>query len=94
MPLIRKNARTPKWLIEDRRKLTPDGGLLLAELLCRRFNLWNSLNLKQFPPVSIPEGQDLGPRPGETLIAQLLFSFVRGGASLADAAMLQSESLL
>lgn len=94
MPLIRKNARTPKWLIEGRRKLTADGGLLLVEALCRRLKLWDSINLERFPPVTVLDGQDLGARPNEAIIAQLLFSFARGGASIADAAMMQSERLL
>jgi hypothetical protein len=91
VPITRKNAGMPALAAIDRSKTTPYGGLLLVEALCRRWNLWNHIDQKELPA---PQDTDLGPRPAESIIAQLLFSFARGGTSLAEAAMLRDDPLL
>jgi hypothetical protein len=63
----------------------------LIEALCRRWKLWNQIDEKQFPPTP---NASLGPSQAETIIAQLVFSLARGGASLTEAAMLRDDPLL
>lgn len=91
MPIIRKNASMPALDIMDRRKSTPHGGLLLLEALCRRCNLWNQIDEKQFP---LLVNSGLGARSSESIIAQLLFSLALGQAGLREAARLRDEPLL
>jgi len=91
MPHIRKNAALPPFKTIDRSKLTPNGGLVFLEALCRRLNLWDQVNQEEFPRVP---HQTLGIRQNEAVIAQILFSIARGGSTLAEAAMLQHDPLL
>lgn len=76
--------------VMDRHKATSYGGLLLVEALCRRWGLWSRIDEKLFPPV---QDSFFGPRPAESIIAQMLFSLARGGTSVSEAAMLRDDPL-
>jgi len=91
VPILRKNAGIPALKVMDRHRSTPYGGLLLIEALCRRCDFWNQINEKQFP---LLKNSGLGPRPAESIIAQLLFSLAQGAAGLSEAAMLRDDPLL
>ena len=75
----------------SRNKSTPYGGLLLLEALCRRWHLWDRIDEAQFPAVDVVE---LGARPSQSIVAQLVFAMATGGATCAEAAMLREDSLL
>jgi hypothetical protein len=64
---------------------------MLIESLCRRWNLWGQIEERHFKkaPANI-----LGSNSAQMLVAQLLFSRARGGATIQDAALLHYDQLL
>ena len=90
MPVTRKNEKKFKRKDPDAGKSTSFGGLLHVENLCRRWNIWE-IDEKLFPE---PLNHQLGSKPAETIIAQLLFSLSRGDTSLGEAAVLKQDPLL
>src|SRR5258705_6915884 len=67
------------------------GGQLLIDALCRRFGLWERVH--QEPALEVRTRLGAGFSP-VAMVAQLLFTFTSGGASLADAARLGLDRVL
>jgi len=67
------------------------GGQLLVDTVCRRFNLWR--RLAQQPALEHRKRTGAGFSPVAN-IAQLIFTFTSGGASLADAERLGQDRVL
>jgi Transposase DDE domain group 1 len=91
MPLIRK--RTPKLRLEfvAARKHSTLGGLPALEALAQQFGLWEKL--RAIPGLDPRTRRTHGYSP-ELMVAQLIYCFCTGGASLADAERLNDEPLV
>jgi len=91
MPLIRK--RTPKLRLEfvAARKHSTLGGLPALEALAQQFGLWEKL--RAIPGLDPRTRRTQGYSP-ELMVAQLIYCFCTGGASLADAERLNDEPLV
>jgi len=64
---------------------------VLIDTLCRRFGLWKALHNQ--PALEVRKRTGAGFSP-VAIVAQLLFSFTSGGASLADAERLGADAVL
>lgn len=91
MPALRK--RSPKLRVEfvPARDHSTLGGLPALEALAQQFGLWDKLRAIPGldPRVRTSHGYD-----PELIVAQLLYCFCTGGASLADAERLNDEPLV
>lgn len=67
------------------------GGQLLIDALCRRFGLWERVHKEPALEVRTRLGAGFSP---VAMVAQLLFTFTSGGASLADAERLGLDRVL
>jgi hypothetical protein len=67
------------------------GGQLLIDALCRRFGLWERVHKEPALEVRTRLGAGFSP---VAMVAQLLFTFTSGGASLADAERLGQDRVL
>ncbi len=65
------------------------GGLPAVEALCGQFGLWEKLRAISGMDPRMRKGRGAG----EVIVAQLLYSFCSGGASLSDAEELNAEAL-
>lgn len=90
MPVISK--RSPKMSFEfvEAKRQSTLGGLPALEALAQQFDLWNKL--RTLPGLDPRKRTTHGYSP-ELIVAQLLYSFCSGGASLADAERLNTEPL-
>ena len=91
MPLIAKRSPQLRFEFVAAKKESTRGGLPALEALAQQFDLWKKIRARP----------GLDPRPRTThgssparLVAQLLYSFCAGGASLADAERLNDEPLV
>jgi hypothetical protein len=66
------------------------GGLPAVEALCQQFGLWEKLRAIPCLDPRVRKGRGFGP---EVIVAQLVYSFCSGGASLSDAEDLNKEPL-
>jgi hypothetical protein len=66
------------------------GGLPAIEALCQQFGLWEKLRAIPSLDPRVRKGRGFGP---EVIVAQLVYSFCSGGASLSDAEDLNKEPL-
>jgi hypothetical protein len=66
------------------------GGLPAIEALCTQFGLWDELRALPGLDPRVRKGRGFGP---EVIVAQLIYSFCSGGASLSDAEDLNKEPL-
>jgi len=66
------------------------GGLPAVEALCTQFGLWDKLRAIPGLDPRTRQGRGFGP---EVMVAQLLYSFCSGGASLSDAEEMNAEPL-
>jgi hypothetical protein len=66
------------------------GGLPAIEALCQQFGLWEKLRAIASLDPRVRKGRGFGP---EVIVAQLVYSFCSGGASLSDAEDLNKEPL-
>jgi len=66
------------------------GGLPAIEALCQQFGLWEKLRAIPSLDPRVRKGRGFGP---EVIVAQLLYSFCSGGASLSDSEDLNKEPL-
>lgn len=90
MPLIKKRSPKLRFQFVPAQKQSTLGGLPALEALAQQFDLWKKIR-------ALP-GLDPRPRTShgyspELLVAQLLYCFCSGGASLADAERLNDEPL-
>ena len=91
MPLIRKRSPKLRFQFVPARKQSTLGGLPALEGLAQQFDLWKKL--RALPGLDPRTRTSHGYSP-ELLVAQLLYSFCSGGASLADAERLNDEPLV
>lgn len=91
MPLIKKRSPKLRFEFVAAQKQSTLGGLPALEALAQQFDLWNKL--RALPGLDPRSRTSHGYSP-ELLVAQLLYCFCSGGASLADAERLNDEPLV
>lgn len=91
MPLLRKRSPKLRFEFVPAKKQSTLGGLPALEALAQEFDLWNKL--RALPGLDPRTRTTHGYSP-ELLVAQLLYCFCSGGASLADAERLNDEPLV
>ena len=91
MPLIAKRSPKIRFEFVAAKKQSTLGGLPALEALAQEFDLWKKLRV--LPGLDPRTRTSHGYSP-ELLVAQLLYSFCSGGASLADAERLNEEPLV
>jgi hypothetical protein len=91
MPLYTK--RKSKWHIQitNSDQATAHGGQILVDALCRRAGLWKLIH--EEPSLEVRKRTGAGFSP-VALVAQFLFAFTSGGASLADAERIGQDGVL
>ena len=91
MPLITKRSPKIRFEFVAAQKQSTLGGLPALEALAQPFGLWEKIRaLPELDPrIRTPHGYS-----PEVLVAQLLYCFCSGGASLADAERLNDEPLV
>lgn len=88
MPVIKKRSPKLRFEFVASRKQSTVGGLPALESLAQEFDLWNKIRV--LPGIDPRVRTTHGYSP-ELIVAQLLYSFCSGGASLADAERLNDE---
>jgi len=91
MPQISKRSPKIRFEFVPAKKQSTLGGLPAIEALAQRFGLWKKL--RALPGIDPRVRTSHGYAP-ELNVAQLLYSFCSGGASLADAERLNQEPLV
>ena len=91
MPLLTKRSPKLRFQFVATKKQTTLGGLPALEALAQQFELWKKI--RTLPGLDPRTRTTHGYSP-ELLVAQLLYSFCSGGASLADAERLNDEPLV
>ena len=91
MPLITKRSPKIRFEFVAAQKPSTLGGLPALEALAQEFDLWQKI--RAMPGLDPRPRTSHGYSP-ELLVAQLLYSFCSGGASLADAERLNDEPLV
>jgi hypothetical protein len=90
MPVIKKRSPKLRFEFVASQKQSTVGGLAAVESLAQEFDLWNKI--RSLPGIDPRVRTSHGYSP-ELIVAQLLYSFCSGGASLADAERLNDEPL-
>jgi hypothetical protein len=90
MPVIKKRSCKLRFEFVASKKQSTLGGLPAVEALAQEFDLWNKI--RALPGIDPRTRTSHGYSP-ELIVAQLLYSFCSGGASLADAERLNDEPL-
>ena len=90
MPVIKKRSSKLRFEFVASQKQSTLGGLPAVESLAQEFGLWNKIGA--LPGIDPRVRTTHGYSP-ELMVAQLLYSFCSGGASLADAERLNDEPL-
>jgi len=90
MPTIAKRSPKIRFEFVPAKKQSILGGLPALEALTQRFGLWDKI--RALPGIDPRRRTTHGYEP-ELIVAQLLYSFCSGGASLADAERLNDEPL-
>ena len=91
MPRITKRSPKVRFEFVAARKQSTLGGLPALEALAQQFDLWKKL--RALPGLDPRRRTTHGYSP-ELIVAQLLYCFCSGGASLADAERLNDEPLV
>ena len=91
MPLITKRSPKIRFEFVAAKKQSTLGGLPALEALAQQFGLWPKL--RALPGLDPRVRTTHGYSP-EVIVAQLLYCFCSGGASLADAERLNDEPLV
>jgi hypothetical protein len=91
MPTLTKRSPKIRFEFVAARKQSTLGGLPALEALARQFDLWQKI--RALPGLAPRTRTSHGYSP-ELIVAQLLYSFCSGGASLADAERLNDEPLV
>ena len=90
MPAIHKGPPKLKFSFVPSRKQSVLGGLPAIEALAQEFGLWEKLRALRWLDPRRRRGSRFGP---DAMVAQLIYSFVVGGASLADAERVEEDRL-
>lgn len=91
MPVLHKRSPKLRFEFVPARKHSTLGGLPALEALAQQFGLWEKL--RALPGLDPRTRTTHGYSP-ELIVAQLLYCFCTGGASLADAERLNTEPLV
>jgi len=91
MPVFTKRKTKLHLQLTNSDHASAHGGQVLIDTLCRRFGLWKALHNQ--PALEVRKRTGAGFSP-VAIVAQLLFSFTSGGASLADAERLGADAVL
>lgn len=91
MPLYTKQKTKLHLQVTNSDQATAHGGQVLIDALCRRFGLWKRIHDE--PALEVRKRTGAGFSP-VAIIAQLLFAFTSGGASLADAERMGQDRVL
>ena len=91
MPAVTKRKSKLHVQLTNSDQASAHGGQLLVDALCRRFDLWQRIHNE--PALEVRQRTGAGFAP-VAILAQLLFTFTSGGASLADAERLGSDRVL
>jgi hypothetical protein len=91
VPAYTKRKSNLHLLLTNSDQATAHGGQVLVDALCRRFGLWKRIH--ENPALEHRKRTGAGFAPVAN-IAQLLFTFTSGGASLADAERLGQDRVL
>jgi Transposase DDE domain group 1 len=91
MPLYTKRKTRLHLEITNSAKATAHGGQVLVDALCRRAGLWQRIH--EEPSLEVRKRTGAGFSP-VAIVAQFLFAFTGGGASLADAERLGKDRVL
>ena len=91
MPLYTKRKTKLHLQVTNSDQATAHGGQVLIDALCRRFGLWKRIHDE--PALEVRKRTGAGFSP-VAIIAQLLFAFTSGGASLADAERMGQDRVL
>lgn len=91
MPTIAKRSPKIRFEFVPAKKQSILGGLPALEALTQRFGLWDKI--RALPGIDPRQRTTHGYEP-ELIVAQLLYCFCSGGASLADAERLNDEPLV
>src|ERR1019366_6281259 len=91
MAAVTKRKTKRHLQLTNSNQATAHGGQVLVDALCRRFGLWKRLH--QEPSLDPRQRTGAGFSPVANL-AQLLFAFTSGGASLADAERIGKDRVL
>ena len=91
MPLLTKQKTKLHLEITNSDQATAHGGQVLIDALCRRAGLWQRIHDE--PSLEVRKRTGAGFSP-VAVVAQLLFAFTSGGASLADAERMGKDRVL
>lgn len=91
MPAFTKRKTKLHLRLTNSHQASAHGGQLLVDALCRRFGLWK--RIQDEPALEARQRTGSGFSP-VGIVAQLLFTFTSGGASLADAERLGADRVL
>src|SRR2546426_956654 len=91
MPLFTKRKTKLHLRVTNSDQASAHGGQVLIDALCRRFDLWKRIHDE--PSLEVRKRTGAGFSP-VAVIAQLLFAFTSGGASLADAERMGKDRVL
>src|SRR5208283_4851517 len=91
MPLFTKRKTKLHLQVTNSDQATAHGGQVLVDALCRRFGLWRRVHDE--PALEVRKRTGAGFSP-VAVIAQFLFAFTSGGASLADAERMGKDRVL
>ena len=91
MPLFTKQKSKLHIEITNSDQATAHGGQILVDALCRRAGLWKRIH--EEPSLEVRKRTGAGFSP-VAVVAQFLFGFTSGGASLADAERMGKDRVL
>jgi len=90
MPAIHKGSPKIKFQFVASQRQSVLGGLPALEALAQRFDLWRKLRRLHLLDPRKRKGSGFGP---DAIVAQFLYCFAAGGASLADAERIEEDAL-
>lgn len=90
MPAIHKGSPKIKFQFVAAKRQSVLGGLPAIEALAQQFDLWTKLRRLSAIDPRQRKGSGFGP---DAIVAQFLYCFAAGGASLADAERLEADPL-
>lgn len=90
MPAIHKGSPKIKFRFVASQRQTVLGGLPAVEALAQQFDLWGKLRRLRLIDPRKRAGSGFGP---DAIVAQFIYCFAAGGASLADAERIEEDSL-
>jgi hypothetical protein len=90
MPAIHKGSPRIKFQFVASKRQSVLGGLPAIEAIAQEFDLWNKLRRLSSIDPRKRKGSGFGP---DAIVAQFLYCFAAGGASLADAERIEEDAL-